>query len=138
MAAQKGRDVLLRVRKDHTDQSYETLAGLRKRQFRFRAPGIDSTHVESASGWRELMAGAGQKSIDIAGEGVFVDAASDAKLSAAFFELETPDFELVVPDFAIIRGAFLISELNYGGQHDGELDFSIILKSAGEITLEAI
>lgn len=138
MTAQKGRDVLVRVRKENTAQSYETLAGLRKREIRFATAGVVSTTANSASGWREMMAGAGEKSIEISGEGVFVDSAADARLSIAFWGRETPDFELVVPAFAVLRGPFLISELRYGGSHDGEADFAIKLKSAGVISFETM
>lgn len=138
MTAQKGRDVLVRVRKENTAQSYETLAGLRKRDIRFTTAGVVSTTANSKSGWREMMAGAGEKSVEISGEGVFVDSLADARLSTAFWGRETPDFEFVVPDFAILRGPFLISELRYGGIQDGEADFAVKLKSAGVISFEAL
>ncbi len=137
MATLQGQDMLVRVRKDNTDQSFETLAGIRRRQFRLSALGVDTTHVNSPSGWREFMQGAGVKSVEVSGEGVFVDALSDAKLSTAFFEREIPDFELVIPEFLTLRGPFLISELNYGGQHFDEAEFSITLKSAGALQVEA-
>ncbi len=137
MASQKGRDIILRVRKDNTQQSYKTVAGIRKRQIRFVSEDVDVSHFQSASGWRELLQNAGQKSVEISGEGVFVDAASDARLSEVFFNREIPDFEIDLPDFGMMRGPFLVSELSYGGQHDGEMDFSIALKSAGQITMEA-
>ncbi|MFC7290886.1 phage major tail protein, TP901-1 family [Hirschia litorea] len=138
MTAQKGRDLLVRVRKENTTQSYETLAGLRKREIKFVSAGVVSTTVESVLGWRELLAGAGEKSLDISGEGVFVDSAADTRLSAAFFGRETPDFELFIPDYATLRGPFLISELRYGGTQDGELDFAITLRSAGAISFEMV
>ena len=136
MAALQGQDMLVRVRKDNTDHSFETLAGLRRRRFQFSTSGVDATHVNSPSGWREFMHGAGMKSIEVSGEGVFVDAFSDTRMSAVFFEREIPDFELVIPQFLTFRGPFLISELNYGGQFFDEAEFSISLKSAGELQVE--
>lgn len=138
MTPQKGRDVLIRIRNENTIQSYETVAGLRKREIKFSAPGVENTHAHSVEGWREFLRGASPKSIEIAGQGVFVDASTNAKLSEAFFEVATPEFELILPGFGTIRGRFLISELTYGGRHDGEMDFSILLKSAGEIQMEAL
>ena len=58
MAAQKGRDLLLKI--DATGRgSFQTVAGLRSHAISFNAAAVDVTHQESAGQWRELLAGAG-------------------------------------------------------------------------------
>ncbi|MEM8920727.1 MAG: phage tail tube protein [Pseudomonadota bacterium] len=37
-----------------------------------------------------------------------------------------------------MSGAFLITELSYAGEHDGEASFSISLASAGQIVFAAL
>jgi TP901-1 family phage major tail protein len=60
MAAQKGRDLLLKL--DTTGAgAYVTIAGLRTRSLSFDAATVDITSAESAGQWRELLAGAGMK-----------------------------------------------------------------------------
>jgi TP901-1 family phage major tail protein len=75
MAAQKGKDLLLRM---HDGSGYITVAGLRSRQIAFNTEPVDVTHAESAGRWRELLAGSGVKRASVSGAGVFKDAASDA------------------------------------------------------------
>ena len=71
------------------------------------------------------------------GRGVFKDAASDARMRAVFFAGETPEWQLVVPGFGVMVGAFLITELTWSGDYDGEAAFSVALESAGQVTFEA-
>ncbi len=76
MAAQKGKDLLLKVDTTGTGRSRRS-PGLRSRTLAFNAATVDITHTESAGRWRELLAGAGVKSARVAGAGIFKDAASD-------------------------------------------------------------
>lgn len=134
MAAQKGRDLLLRV---DGGAGFEAVAGLRATRLAFNAETVDVTHVGSAGRWRELLAGAGLRSASIAGSGVFLDAGSDARLRTAFFDGETPAFQVVVPDFGTVEGPFQITALEYSGTHDGEAVYEIALASAGALSFTA-
>ena len=102
MAAQKGRDLLVRIAAvpgEDPPTAYNTVAGLRARSIRFNADLVDATTAESPQAWRELLEGAGLKRVDVRGDGLFVDAASDLRLREAFFNQETAAFELVAPGF---------------------------------------
>ena len=66
MAAQKGKDLLLKVDGDGAG-TYSTVAGLRSRGLAFNAEQIDVTHAESAGQWRELLSGGGVKSARLTG-----------------------------------------------------------------------
>ena len=39
--------------------------------------------------------------------------------------------------FGVLRGPFVIVELTYGGEYDGEATFSVRLASAGLVTFDA-
>ena len=70
MAAQKGKDLLLKV--DSTGGGvFVTVAGLRARSLSLNARPIDITNADSANGWREMLDGAGVKSAAVSGAGVF-------------------------------------------------------------------
>jgi TP901-1 family phage major tail protein len=99
---------------------------------------VDVTSLESAGGWRELLAGAGVKSASISGSGVFRDAATDGRARQIFFDAETPDFQVVVPDFGTIEGPFQITSIEYAGSHNGEATYEISLASAGQLTFVAL
>ena len=136
MAAQKGKDLLLRVDSTGTG-SFATVAGLRSRSISFNAETVDITHADSAGEWRELLAGAGVKSARIAGTGIFKDAASDATIRAYVFDGTIREWQVVIPDFGTVEGLFQIGSFELSGRHDGEVAFEITLESAGELTFTA-
>ena len=137
MAAQKGKDLLLKVDSDGLG-AFVTVAGLRSRALAFNAETVDVTHQESAGQWRELLAGAGAKSARITGAGIFKDAASDETIRSVFFNGLIRSWQVVVPDFGTVQGKFQIASFELTGRHDGEVAFELALESAGELTFTAI
>ena len=136
MAAQSGKDLLLKIETD--PDTFLTVAGLRARTVSLNARAVDVTDTDSAGRWRELLAGAGVRTAAIAGQGIFRDAASDARIREAFFAQSTDRWQVIVPDFGRLEGRFVVSALEYAGEHDGEASFALSLASAGELTFEAI
>jgi len=136
MSGQRGRDVLLKI----ADESggFITVAGIRSKTLDFNAGAVDGTHTESPDAWRELVEGAGVKSARISGRGVFKDMESDELIRARFFSGSVSQWQIILPDFGQVEGAFMITELSYGGDHDGEATFSITLESAGQLTFGAV
>ncbi len=137
MAAQKGRDLLLKV--DATGGgSFQTVAGLRASTIAFNAQSVDSTSQDSVGAWRELLSGAGLKSAGLRGQGLFKDAASDATVRGYFFNATIVNWQAIIPDFGTVQGLFQITALEFGGRHDGEVTFEMALESAGPLTFTAI
>ncbi|MEQ6247739.1 phage major tail protein, TP901-1 family [Sulfitobacter sp. HNIBRBA3233] len=132
MAVQAGKDLLVKVDMS-TDGNFETLAGLRATRISFNAEAVDVTALDSAGGWRELLAGAGVRSAAISGSGVFRDAATDERARELLFDGLTPDFQIVIPDFGIVQGPFQVTALEYAGQLNGEATYELSLASAGEM-----
>ena len=136
MTAQKGRDLLLKI--DSTGGGVlQTVAGLRANALSFNAESVDITHQESAGAWRELLAGAGLKTANVRGQGIFKDAASDATIRSYFFNGTIRNWQVIVPDFGIVEGPFQITSLELAGRHDGEVTFELALESAGELMFTA-
>ncbi len=129
MAAQKGRDLLIKIKTDAG--SFKTIAGLRAKTLKLNSQSVDVTTSDSTGGWRELLPGAGVRNCEISGTGIFQDASTDTDIREAFFNRTAPEFQIVIPDFGILSGDFLISDLSYGGTYSGEATFDIALKSAG-------
>ena len=136
MAAQRGKDILLKV-DDGTGQ-FVTVAGLRTRKFSLNQEPVDITHSESAGRWRELLDGAGVKRASVTGNGIFKDAASDALTRQTFFDGLIRTWQIILPDFGTIEGAFQITTLEYRGEHAGEMTFDLSLESAGALTFTAL
>jgi TP901-1 family phage major tail protein len=134
MAAQKGKDLLLKIA---DGESFVTVAGLRARRLSFNAETVDITHAESAGRWRELLDGAGIKRAGVSGRGLFKDAATDALMRQTFFDGAVKTCQILIPDFGIVQGSFQITSLEFAGEHDGEVTYDMALESAGELTFAA-
>ena len=137
MGSQNGKDLLIKVDMA-ADGQFTTLAGLRATRVSFNAETIDVTSLESQGGWRELLAGAGVRSVSISGSGVFRDADTDERARQLFFDGEAPDFQVIIPDFGIVQGKFQVTAIEYGGSHNGEATYELSLASAGALTFTAL
>ncbi|MFW2543527.1 phage major tail protein, TP901-1 family [Primorskyibacter sp. 2E107] len=136
MGAQNGKDLLIKV--DLTgDGQFETMAGLRATRVSFNAEQVDVTTLESQGGWRELLSGAGVKSANISGSGVFKDAGTDERARQIFFDGETPEFQVIIPDFGTVEGAFQVTSIEYAGSHNGEATYEVAMASAGALSFIA-
>jgi TP901-1 family phage major tail protein len=133
MAAQKGKDLLLKVDSNGLG-AFQTVAGLRSKRIAFNSETVDITDADSAGRWRELLAGSGVQRAAVSGSGIFKDAASDATMRTRFFDGAIVDWQLVVPQFGTVEGPFQITALEYTGSHDGEVTFELALESAGQIS----
>ena len=137
MAVQNGKDLLIKVDLIG-DNQFVTVAGLRATKIAFNAETVDVTSLDSAGGWRELLAGAGVKSAQISGSGVFRDANTDERARQIFFDAEMPNFQVVIPSFGIVQGPFQITAIEYSGNHNGEATYDMSFASAGFLTFTAI
>jgi len=131
MGGQRGRDVLIKVGDGGEPEMFVAVAGIRARTIALSARLVEATTAQSPQAWRELIARAGTKRIEVSGSGAFRDTASDERMRAAYFAGEAPRFRLEVAEFGVLEGQFAIAELAYGGEHDGEAMVSIRLQSAG-------
>ena len=47
------------------------------------------------------------------------------------------NYQIVVPDFGTFAAPFVVSQLEYNGEHDGAVQYSFSLESGGEVTFTA-
>ena len=140
MAAQKGSALLLKIGADSSaaaaSDTYTTVGGLRSTSITLNQESVDITHKDSSNA-RELLADAGVESVSISGSGVFTDAASDGTLRTAFGGSDIPNFEVIIPDLGTYQGKFHIASLEYGGEYNGEVTYSVTLESSGSVSFTA-
>ena len=134
MAAQKGKDLLLKI---DNGGSFVTVAGLRTKRLAFNSETVDVTDADSVGRWRELLGGAGVQRASLSGAGIFKDAQSDALIRSGFFAGTIASWQLAIPGFGTVEGPFQITALEYTGNHDGEVTFDIALESAGALSFAA-
>jgi TP901-1 family phage major tail protein len=55
-----------------------------------------------------------------------------------FFDGAVKSYQIVIPDFGTVQGAFQIANLEFAGEHNGEVTYDVSLESAGELTFTAL
>ena len=136
MAAQKGRDVLVKVDSDGAG-NFLTVGGGRSKSIALNSTTVDVTDADSAGRWQELLACGGVRSAVVTLSGIFKDTASEEDVRGYFFSGENVDFQFVVPDFGTLEGAYQVTALNYSGEYNGEAAYSMTFTSAGQVTFTA-
>lgn len=132
MAAQKGSALLLKIGSG-SPVSYTTIGGLRSTSITMNDEPVDITNKDSA-GVRTLLAQGGVSSMSVSGSGVFLDGASDATVRSAFAASSFSSYQIVIPDFGTYTGTFMIASLEYAGEYNGEVTYSITLESSGAVS----
>ena len=133
MSAQKGSELLIKIGDGASPESFTEAAGLRTKSLQLNAETVDVTNSDSTNKWRELLAGAGVKSMSVSGSGVFTDATADATLQAEAVAQTILNYQVIVPGLGTFEGAFQLSQLQYAGEHNAEVTYEITLESAGAI-----
>jgi len=134
MAAEKGSAFLLKIGDGGQPGAYTTVAGMRTTQLAINAEPVVVTH-KGSGGWRELLPEAGVRSVSIAGSGVFTGSAAEGRLKQKALAGSAENFEVAFESGERVRGAFLITRLDYGGDFNGERTYTLALESSGPVTV---
>jgi TP901-1 family phage major tail protein len=132
MTAQKGSAFLLKISDGATPAVYRTVAGLRTTQLSITGDTVVITSKESG-GWRELLSGAGVRSVSVSAAGIFLGSAAEAQLRANAMAGTIDDYELSFEDGEKLRGRFLVQRLDYAGDFNGERNYTLALESSGPV-----
>jgi TP901-1 family phage major tail protein len=137
MAAQKGSAMLMKVGDGADPEVFTTIAGLRSTSLTVNNESVDVTNKDS-SGKRELLAAAGVQSISVSGSGVFTDGSSESTIKTNALADTIDNYQFLVPDFGTFTGAFQITSLEYAGEYNGEVTYSMSFESGGTITFATV
>lgn len=132
MTAQKGSAFLLKISNGATPPVYQTVAGLRTTQMSIAGDAVVVTH-KGSGGWRELLSGAGVRSVSVSAAGIFLGSAAEARLRVNAMAGTLDDYELSFEDGEKLRGRFLLQRLDYAGDFNGERNYTLALESSGEV-----
>ena len=130
MAAEKGSAFLLKIGDGGTPPSYRTVAGLRTTQLSINGEAVAITNKDSG-GWRELLAGAGVRSVSVSAAGVFTGSAAEARVRANALAGPIDDYRLTFEGGETLTARFLVTRLDYAGDYNGERSYTIALESSG-------
>jgi TP901-1 family phage major tail protein len=132
MTAQKGSAFLLKISDGAAVPAYQTVAGLRTTQMSVTGETVVVTH-KASGGWRELLSGAGSRSVSVSAAGIFLGSAAEAKVRANALAGTLDDYELSFEDGERLRGRFLVQRLDYAGDFNGERNYTLQLESSGQV-----
>ena len=132
MSAEKGSAFLLKVGDGASPPAYATVAGLRTTQLSVNGEAVNVTTKDS-SGWRDLLSGAGTRSVSVAGSGIFTGSAAEARLKTNALAGLLDDYELSFESGERMRGRFLVTRLDYAGDYNGERTYTLALESSGAV-----
>ena len=132
MSAQKGSAFLLKIGDGAQPPTYNTVAGLRTTQMSINGETVVVTSKDSA-GWRELLSGAGSRSVSVSAAGIFLGSTAEAAIRANALAGTLDDYQLSFEDGEKMQGRFLVARLDYAGDFNGERNYTLQLESSGEV-----
>jgi TP901-1 family phage major tail protein len=132
MSAEKGNDFLLKVGDGAQPPAYATVAGMRTTQMSINGEAVNITSKESG-GWRELLSGAGVRSVSVSASGIFLGSPQELRVKANALAGLTDDYELSFESGERLRGRFLVTRLDYSGDYNGERNYALSLESSGPV-----
>jgi TP901-1 family phage major tail protein len=132
MPAEKGSAFLLKVGDGGQPPTFATVAGMRTTQMSVNGEAVNVTSKESG-GWRELLSGAGVRSVSVAASGIFTGSAQELRVKANALAGLADDYELSFESGERLRGRFLVTRLDYSGDYNGERNYALSLESSGPV-----
>ena len=132
MAAEKGSAFLLKIGNGAVPLGWATVAGLRTTQLSVNGEAVVVTNKDSG-GWRELLSGAGVRSVSVSGAGVFTGSAAEARLKANALSGVLDEYRLSFESGDTMTGRFLVTRLDYAGDFNGERSYTLSLESSGAV-----
>jgi TP901-1 family phage major tail protein len=132
MPAQKGSAFLLKISNGAPTPVYQTVAGLRTTQLSISGDTVVITSKDSG-GWRELLSGAGVRSVSVSAAGIFLGSAAEAQVRTNAMAGTLDDYELSFEGGEKLRGRFLVQKLDYAGDFNGERNYTLSLESSGAV-----
>ena len=120
------------------DWDSTTLVGVRSRTLSITHDLVDVT-TDDDSGWRTLLADPGLKAIEVTlgliiSDEVLLNDIMTASNNSATLRADLPS-SLGTP--GNLSGTYVISSLEYSGEHDGAVEVSVTFMSSGAVTYTA-
>ena len=140
MAKQLGRALLVKIGDGADPEVFTNLCGLNSKSLTINNSSIDVTTPDCTTPegalWTATLAGL--KNLGLSGDGFFEDSVAEARMNTVAMAADnTVNMEIVVPDFGTYSGAFRISSLEFGGETEGGVTYSISLESNGTVAYAA-
>lgn len=132
MAAEKGSAFLLKIGDGGSPIAYATVAGLRTTQLQINGEAVAITSKDSG-GWRDLLSGAGVRSVSVSAAGIFTGSTAEGRVKANALSGTIDSYRLSFESGETMTGRFLVTRLDYAGDYNGERSYTLALESSGPV-----
>ena len=140
MAKQLGRALLVKIGDGGGTETFANLCGLNSKSLTINNSSIDVTTPDCTTPegalWTATLAGL--KNVSVSGDGFFEDSVAEARMNTVAMSADNAcNFQIIVPDFGTYAGSFRIASLEFGGETEGGVTYSLSLESNGAVTFTA-
>jgi TP901-1 family phage major tail protein len=132
MAAERGSAFLLKIGDGASPPGFVTVAGLKTTQLSINGDAVAITN-KGSGGWRELLSGAGVRSVSVAASGIFTGSSAEAQVRSLALTGDLQEYQLSFESGERMQGEFLVTRLEYAGDFNGERNYTVALESSGEV-----
>ena len=132
MGVEKGSAFLLKVGDGAATPSFATVAGMRTTQMSVNGEAVVTTSKDSG-GWRQLLGGAGVRSVSVSAAGVFTGSAAEMRVKGNALSGALDEYRLTFEGGDAMQGRFLVTRLDYSGDFNGERAYAVTLESSGPV-----
>lgn len=132
MAVENGSAFLLKIGDGAASPVFQTVAGLRTTQLSVNGEAVNVTTKDSG-GWRELLSGAGVRSVSVSAAGIFTGSDAEVQMRGHALSGTIDDYQLSFESGERMQGRFLVTRLDYAGDYNGERNYTLSLESSGAV-----
>ena len=142
MAKQLGRALLVKIGDGASPtEAFANLCGLNSKAITINNSLIDVTTPDCTTPAGVLFTESlnGVKNITISGDGYFEDSVTELRMNTVAMQADPKsNFTVTIPAFGTYAGSFYVESLEFGGETEGGVTYSISLASTGTVMFTAI
>lgn len=139
MSQQKGRLLLIKIGDGESPEAFANLCGLKTRSFNLSANEIDTTvpDCDNPGAAVQKQSEPGIVNRTFSGSGAFVSGATQATLMGHVRGATVFNAQVVVPGEGTYAGSWMVSDFEFSGEMEGNMEFSATFTAAGPLTFTA-
>lgn len=139
MPQHKGRLLLIKIGDGESPETFSNVCGIQTRRFNLSASEVDTTVPDCNNPGNAVQRTAepGIVNRTFNGSGKWVSGANSSLLLDHVTDATTFNAEVVVPGLGTYSGVWFVSEFEFAGEMEGNMDFSATFVAAGPLTFEA-
>jgi TP901-1 family phage major tail protein len=136
MSQQKGRLLLIKIGDGAGSEAFANLCGLKTRSFNLSANEVDTTtpDCDNPGAAVQKTAEPGIINRTFSGSGAFISGATQAILMNHVRAGEAFNAQVIVPGDGTYAGSWMVSDFEFSGEMEGNMEFSATFSAAGPLT----